>query len=384
LAIEIHGFCDERFEPLKDAFVANFDAGLELGASLALTHQGRTVVDLWAGWADPEQTRPWEKDTIVSVTSTTKIAAIICLLMVIDRGLIELDAPVARYWPEFAKGGKGAVTVREALTHRAGVPGFDPVLTYEDLHDWDKVTANIAAQSLRLSPLGTTLCYHLTTFGFILGELVRRVDGRRPGQFFREEVAQKIGADFSIGLACEADMARTANVRFPDELAPAPREPFMAYVVNSMVFAPDRTFKTLSVENPSGSGFANGRAIARVCAIFAMHGALDSERYLSRTLVEEAAREQVFAEDPYFGWVSYGLGFGLHSAMYRAATPTSFHWGGYGGSWGLMDPKAEVSLGYAPNNWLLDVTLQGMDPRLERFSDALKVVLPRLLEKTQA
>ena len=338
MTIEICGYCDERFQPLREAFVANFDAGLELGASLALTHQGKPVVDLWAGWADPEQTRPWEEDTIVSVTSTTKIMTIICLLMVVDRGLIELDAPVARYWPEFAQGGKQAVTVRDALTHQAGVPAYDPVLTFEDLRDWDKVTANIAAQVHRFGGK-KQVCYHLATFGFILGELIRRVDGRRPARFFREEIAEKIGADFSIGLGAKGDLKRVAEVRYADERLPPPEDPLMVYLLASFLFAPDQSWESRSLEQPSGNGFGNGRSIARVCAILAMDGQLDGERYLSKSMVDEAAREQVFAEDPYMGWVSYGLGFGLHSAMFRAATPTSFHWGGYGGSWGLMDRR---------------------------------------------
>src|SRR3984957_16597234 len=121
---EIHGFCEDRFAPLKDAFIGNFEAGRELGASLAVTWQGRMVVDLWGGWADPQRTMPWRKDTVVHVASTTKTPLIISALMLVDRGLIDLDAPVARYWPEFGQGGKQAVTVRDAFTHQAGVPGL--------------------------------------------------------------------------------------------------------------------------------------------------------------------------------------------------------------------------------------------------------------------
>jgi len=139
MTTEIHGFCDPRFQPLKDVFRANFEDGLELGASLAVTHMGRPVVDLWAGWVDRKRTRPWEKDTIVCVFSTTKIMAIIETLMVLDRGLIELDAPVAHYWPEFAQGGKGAVTVRDAFTHQAGVPGFQHPAPFDVLLDWEAV-----------------------------------------------------------------------------------------------------------------------------------------------------------------------------------------------------------------------------------------------------
>ena len=126
MTIEIHGFCEDRFSPLRDAFVGNFEAGRELGASLAVTWQGRMVVDLWGGWADLEMTRPWQADTIVPVASTTKVMSTLIGLWMVDRGLIELDAPVARYWPEFAEGGKAAVTIRDAFSHQAGRPGLRP------------------------------------------------------------------------------------------------------------------------------------------------------------------------------------------------------------------------------------------------------------------
>ncbi|MBV9540980.1 MAG: beta-lactamase family protein, partial [Alphaproteobacteria bacterium] len=142
----IHGFCEPRFERIRDAFKANFDEGLELGASLGVTHQGRTVVDLWAGWADPAKTRPWSEHTIVHVASTTKVATTIVALTLVDRGAIELDAPVARYWPEFAQGGKAHVTIRDAFTHQAGVPGIAEPVTFEQLCDWDYITGRVAAE----------------------------------------------------------------------------------------------------------------------------------------------------------------------------------------------------------------------------------------------
>jgi CubicO group peptidase (beta-lactamase class C family) len=376
MSIEIHGFCDERFLPLKSAFAANFDAGLELGASLALTHRGEAVVDLWGGWADVEQTRPWEKDTIVSVASTTKVATIIITLMVVDRGLLDLDAPIARYWPEFAQGGKAEVTVRDAFTHQAGVPGLEPAAPFEALYDWTAMTGRIAAQPHWFGG-ERRIIYHIFTYGFILGELIRRVDGRLPAQFFREEVAEKAGADFQIGLTSKADLTRLAARRraAPGEPAQPPSPLLLRFVQgNGPLPRGPESWEQLSAGLPSGGGFANGRSIARLCAILAMGGELDGVRYMSPATVEEAATEQAYGECPYLGVVKFGLGFGLDSKEFPAASPTTFGWGGVGGSWALADSRTGVSLGYAPNNW--DVPWDGVvDPRHIPLGDALSSVL---------
>ena len=380
MTIEIGGFCEPRFQPLEAAFRANFADGLELGASLAVTHRGKTVVDLWAGWTDLEETRPWREDTIVKVTSTTKIPLILAVLMLVDRGLIELDAPMARYWPEFAQGGKAEVTVRDAMTHQAGVPGFDPPVAFEALEDWDAITARLAAEPHWFDGQ-RRIVYHPMTYGFVLGELIRRVDGRRPARFVAEEITGKAGADFQIGLGAKADLSRLAQVRPPAEMPPEPPAGSVVARVRHSVGPGDQTrWERLSADIPAGNGYANGRSIARVCAILAMGGELDGQRYLSRHLVEEAAREQVFGECPYLGPLRLGLGFGLHSSIWPAPSPTCFHWGGYGGSWGLMDMKTGVSLGYAPNNFLVD--LEEVSPRLKRFSDALAALLPELSAET--
>ena len=329
MTTEIHGFCDERFLPFKEAFRANFDEGLELGSSLGVTHQGKLVVDLWGGFVDRGETRPWQMDTIVNVFSTTKIMVVISILMVIDRGLIELDKPVARYWPEFAAGGKDKVTVREVLTHQGGVPGFDPPVPYEALFDWPGITAHIAA-SPHWFDGKKFLCYHPQTYGFVLGELIRRVDGRRPAQFFREEIAAKVGADFQIGLTSKSDLSRLAGIRWPANLLPVPEGSLTQRVFNSLGPATPTMFSSCehrSADMPAGNGYGNGRSIAQVCSIIALSGKVHGNRYLSRHMVEQAATEQVYAKDPGFGWLKMGLGFGLHSDLFPAPTPTSlgFH-----------------------------------------------------------
>jgi CubicO group peptidase (beta-lactamase class C family) len=374
----ISGFCEDRFAPLKDAFSAHFDQGLELGASLAVTHREKLVVDLWGGWADPARTRPWERDTIVPVASTTKIMIIIAALMLVDRGLIELDAPIARYWPEFAQGGKVGVTVRDAFTHQAGVPGFEPPAPYEAMYDWAGITARLAAQPHWFDGRRRVI-YHGLTYGFPLGELIRRVDGRAPSRFFREEIADKTGADFQMGLTSKSDLPRVADILFPT--AP-PSPPAAGSLLARLLASWSRPVAPTSWEYrsavvPAAVGFGNGRSIARVCAILAMGGELDGERYMSGAMVEEAATEQAYGECPYLGWVKLGLGFGLDSKEYPYPSPTTFGWGGFGGSWGVMDPRTGVSVGYAPNNWSLEPD-GVVDPRLQNLSIALEKLLPGL------
>ena len=367
MATDISGTCDERFIRFKDAFRANFDDGLELGSSLAVCHRGKMVVDLWAGSADLEQTRPWQHNTIVRVASTTKIPLIMSMLLLVDRGLIELDQRVAHYWPAFAANGKSEVSVRDLLTHQGGVPGFDPPVPFDALHDWPGISAYLAAgphwfEGRKL------LFYHPTTYGILLGELIRRVDGRMPTQFFREEFAQPIGADFQLSLSDKADLSRVAQLRRPLEMPPL-ENPVVERAWTSVAPGDGMSWERCSAELPSGNGFANGRSIARVCAIMALGGELDGKRYLSREIVKRATEEQVFAEEPYVGWLRMGLGFGLSSDSFPGPTSTAFHWGGTGGSWAVMDPQSGLSMGYACSNWLMG--LKKNDPRLERFSDAM-------------
>lgn len=182
--LEIHGHCDEKFAPVKKAFGANFEAGLEVGASFAATLNGKFVVDIWGGHADQAQRRPWQRNTIVCVWSTTKVMTSICALMLIDRGLLDPDAPVAKYWPEFAQAGKEAVLVRHIMSHTAGLPALDSMpLPNETAYDWDKVVELLAIQKPWWEP-GKDWGYHASTFGHLVGEVVRRITGKTLGTFF--------------------------------------------------------------------------------------------------------------------------------------------------------------------------------------------------------
>ena len=378
MPVEINGFCDARFLPLRDAFLANFADGLEIGASLALTHRGRVVADLWAGHADAGRTCPWQKDTIVLVTSTTKIVMSIAAWIVIDRGLLDLDAPVAHYWPEFAQGGKEAVTVRDVFTHQAGVPGLDPPVSWATACDWNAMTTRIAAEPHWFGG-ERRICYHLHTYGFLLGELIRRVDGRRPAQFVREEIAQKAGVDFQIGLTDMSDLQRMAIPQIPEGAFDL--EGVAGKLYDTICLTDLGSWESLAAEMPSSNGYTNGRAIAKACAIVANGGALDGVRYLSASTIAAAGAEQAYGQCPYLGWIRIGLGLGIDSKEFPAPSPTSMHWGGFGGSMGVMDPRVGVSFGYAPNNFVVPSVSNGQlepDLRQQRFLRVLTDLLPTL------
>lgn len=200
--IEVHGSYEPRFEKVKEAFFQNFEDGWECGASVAVIIDGKYVIDIWGGYADEAHTVPWEKDTICNVYSTTKVPTVLCTLMCVDRGLIDLDAPVAKYWPEFAQNGKENMPVRYIFSHTSGLAGIEEISSPSVYYDWEKVTGLLAAQKPWWEP-GTRSGYHAITHGYLLGELVRRVTGKTLGTFFKEEVAQPLNIDFHIGLSKE-------------------------------------------------------------------------------------------------------------------------------------------------------------------------------------
>jgi CubicO group peptidase (beta-lactamase class C family) len=208
--IEVHGSYEPRFEKVKEAFIKNFEDGWECGASVAVTIEGKYVIDIWGGYADEAHTVPWEKDTICNVYSTTKVPTVLCTLMCVDRGLIDLDAPVAKYWPEFAQNGKENMPVRYLFSHTSGLAGIEEISPSSIYYDWEKVTGLLAAQKPWWEP-GTRSGYHAITHGYLLGELVRRVTGKTLGTFFREEVAEPLDIDFHIGLPKEHNF-RVSNL----------------------------------------------------------------------------------------------------------------------------------------------------------------------------
>jgi len=353
MTIEIHGTCDPRFEGVRAAFADNFARGVDVGASFAATVNGEMVVDLWGGFADPARTRPWEKDTLVNVYSTTKTMTALTALVLADRGELDFHAPVAKYWPEFAANGKSAVTVAQLMAHSSGLSGWKEPLAKADLYDWDKVTTLLAAQAPFWEP-GTAPGYHALTQGYLVGEVVRRITGRSLGTVFREEIAEPLGADFHIGLPASED-DRVA------ELIPPPRggaiaDGPMSELTANMATNPGidvhetRTRAWRAAEIPAAGGQGNARSIARVHSILANGGEVDGRRYLSEAGCRRALELQVEGHDMVLNIPArFGLGFGLAGGALPLPNDSTIYWGGYGGSLAIIDMQNRAAFGYAMN-----------------------------------
>jgi CubicO group peptidase (beta-lactamase class C family) len=359
--IEIQGYCDKRFNTVKEIFAKNFQLGLEIGASFAVVLDGKLIVDLWGGYADAAQTRPWEKDTIVNVFSTTKVMTALCIHILVDRELIDLDAPVAKYWPEFAQAGKEKLPVRYLLSHTAGLPGFDKQIAVDVLYDWNQTVNLLAAQKPWWKP-GSRSGYHSITFGYLLGELVRRVTGKTIGVFFKEEVAQPLNIDFHIGLS-EKDQSRVAEIIPPDDsVSKLKMSLFKLFFKTTfkVMFNPvllNKNFNSpiwRAAEIPASNGHGNARSIAKVGAIMACGGKLNNKQILSFSTIENAIKEQIHGRDIviFRQPKSWGLGFGLSHDIYLQG-PRSFYWSGLGGSYCIMDLEKKLSIGYAINKMRL-------------------------------
>ncbi|MHA1472979.1 MAG: serine hydrolase domain-containing protein [Promethearchaeota archaeon] len=365
--MEIKGFCDERFFKAKYAFEKNFNLGLEVGASFAVSLNGELVVDIWAGGSDSARTKLWERDTIVNVFSTTKIMTALCIHLLIDKGLIDVEAPVSKYWPEFAQANKEDVLVKHLLSHSAGLPGFDEEIPVEALYDWDRIINLLAAQKPWWKP-GTKIGYHMTTFGYLLGELVRRITGRTLGTYFRENIANPLNIDFHIGLSENYDL-RVADIIVPEKVFSKWQVILAKLLLKKTVkvfYNPDiekvnfneRAWR--SAEIPSGNGHGNARSIAKVGSILACGGMYDKKKILSKSTVEEVIEPQISGRDVIrmYRPAKFGLGLGLLDDKFYLG-PRSFGWGGAGGSLCVMDLEKKLSMGYAMNK----MHMKGEDPR---------------------
>jgi len=351
--VGVHGFCDERFASIRDLFCAGLERGIDEGASYAVALNGQLVVDLWGGYRDLARTKPWEAETVVGVASTSKVIVAIATLMLWDRDLLDLDEPIATYWPGFARNGKAAVTPRQVLLHNSGLPGFGCAPTFDESFDLDRMAGVIERAALWYEP-GTVTCYHSGTFGYILGELVRRVSALPFAQFVSEEITEPLGADFHYMFTESRDLARVAEL-WPAQGPQEALNPMGEKVVAEM--APMvRDFERSGIPPgviPGASGLTNARALVRIGSIMAMGGEVDGRRYLSRHAVEDAVTEHSYAEDQVLGPVRRGLFFALDSQEFPAPTPTTIHWGGHGGSWLTMDPATGISCAYTPNRFLV-------------------------------
>lgn len=349
----VGGFVRDRFAAVRGAFEANLASGADVGASFAATLEGETVVDLWGGWADEASARPWERDTIANVYSTTKTMTALTALLLADRGELDFDAPVARYWPRFAAAGKAAVKVSHVMSHAAGLSGWKEPITREDLYDWDKVTALLAAQAPYWEP-GTACGYHAVTQGYLVGEVVRRITGKSLGTVFREEIAQPLGADFHIGLPASED-ARVADLIPPPPggaIGDGPQSELGANMSSNPPIDPrdTRTRAWRAAEIPAANGHGNARSIAEIHVLLANGGIAKGKRILSDAGCRKALEPQIEGTDLILGMPTrYGMGFGLPGAAVPLPSPNSLYWGGYGGSLVLIDMDARTTIAYAMN-----------------------------------
>lgn len=352
---QIHGTVAPGFEPVRAAFAANFAQGLESGASVAVTKDGEFVVDLWAGDAGPDG-RPWQQDTLVNVYSTTKTMAAMSILLLADRGLIDLQAPVARYWPEFAQNGKSQITVAHIMSHSAGLSGFAPPLeSIELLYDWSAICTRLAAMEPWWEP-GTAIGYHALTQGYLQGEIVRRVDGRSLGNFFREEIAQPLGADFHIGLDPQHDQRVGELIPPKSGIAGNPSlDPSTiagrTFTSANITGEEPRTRAWRAAEIPAAGGMGNARSVARVHSALACGGAVDGVRIMSEAGVERALEEQARGLDMALGVpIVFGNGFGINDKAFPISpNKRAMFWGGWGGSLAIIDLDARVSIAYVMN-----------------------------------
>ncbi|MGO9876479.1 MAG: serine hydrolase domain-containing protein [Acidimicrobiia bacterium] len=369
--VNIGGWVEARFEPVLDAFAENFDRRGEVGAAVCVYLDGHPVVDLWGGVADAATGRRWESDSVVVVYSSTKGVTSVCANLLIERCLIDPAAPVARYWPEFAAGGKASITVAQAMSHQAGLPLVEGEYTLGEALSWDPMVRALAAQT-PIWPPGTRHGYHMRTFGWLVGELVRRVDGRTIGTFWREEIAEPLGLDFWIGLP-EAIEPRVAKLVPPRRDLGALLGQFGADLLLARVFSnPSGLFgynemwntpAIHAAELPSSNGIGDARSLARMYA--SCIGEVGGMRTLQPSTVAAATVEQACGKDEVLMTdTCFGLGFMLGASFGAANRPSAFGHAGAGGSLSFADPDAGLAFGYVMNDLRFD---PNGDPRSEEL-----------------
>jgi CubicO group peptidase (beta-lactamase class C family) len=350
---EIHGSVEPGFEDVRNELATNLDSGADVGASVAVIVDGRTVVDIWGGHVDEARTEPWQRDTIINVWSTTKTMAALCALVLADRGELDLHSPVARYWPEFKENGKEGIEVRHVLSHSAGLSGWQEPMEPSDLYDWDKATSLLAAQEPWWEP-GTASGYHAVTQGYLVGEIVRRISGVSIGTFFDREIAGPLGADFHIGTGAEHD-DRVAKVIPPP---PLPIEGLDPESVAVRTFTNPRLAAEQSwdvewrrSEIPAAGGHGNARSVVTVQSVLACGGEVNGVRVLSQAGCEAVLEEVSYTTDIVLGVpLRFGMGYGLTSPdTPLGPNPRTCFWGGWGGSLILIDLDARMVVAYVMN-----------------------------------
>jgi CubicO group peptidase (beta-lactamase class C family) len=386
------GDCDPRFEPVREEFERNFSERGELGASVCVFVDGQPVVDLWGGIADSATGQAWQSDTINVVMSCSKGVTATCFNMLVERGRIALDAPVATYWPEFAKNGKEAITIRQAASHQAGVAHVSAPIPPGGLNDWDVMTSLIAEQAPYWEP-GTRCGYHALTIGHILGEVIRRVDGRSVGTFLRQEVAEPLGLDLWIGLPEEHEGRVAPSLPFdpttstdPDVLNQPPPEPD-SILVQLMTNNGDwithwDSRPAHAAEVPAAGAITNARGLAGLYAPLSVGGAFNGVRLLDpKTITGLRYPQAVTDVDAVLGTrTSYTLGYSKSWPNPRGEGggnaviigEDAFGTPGLGGQLGFADPAYRLAFGYTMNKHGFGT---GLNARCQRLVDTVYRIL---------
>lgn len=365
----LQGQYEARFEGVAKAFERNFREWSEVGAAVCVTHEGRTVVDLWGGIADPKSKRPWERDTVTTVFSCTKGAVALCAHILADRGELDFDAPVAKYWPEFAVNGKEESTVRMVLNHTVGVPVFREMAKFGGCTDFDYMAGLLAAQEPYWKP-GTRMAYHMISFGWTAGELVRRVSGKSLGTFFREAVGEPLGVDFWIGAPEEIEKRFAHVIMFTPDPKAAPGT-FAAVMMKDM-----NSLQARSVLNTGGfdansaachraeiggaGGLGNGRALAGMYAPLACGGELNGVRLVRESAIERMKAVSSATDEDGTLLIGTRAALGFQKSMDNRRRPfggtdsviigrSAFGHPGAGGNMAFADPEHRISFGYTMN-----------------------------------
>jgi CubicO group peptidase (beta-lactamase class C family) len=358
--VPMGGYCDPRFAPVREAFAGNFAHHGERGAAVCLSVDGRVVVDLCGGWADADRGRPWDPDTLVNVFSIGKAMAALCAVMLVSAGSLDVDAPISRYWPAFAAAGKADITLLQVLSHQAGLPAIRHRLAPGAMLDWPVMCDALAAEVPWWEP-GAAHGYHVNTFGYLVGEVLRRVSGQPFGRFFRDRVAAPLGADVHFGLGAENDHRvapflghdTPAGEQEPDGLTSEQLMEYNAYAnpsgLSGMGVVNTRAWR--AAEIPSTNGHASARGVARVFQVLAAGGSLGGVSLTDAETLRAATAEQVSGKDLILHRPSrFGLGFQLtQPERPLGPNPGAFGHFGAGGSLGFCDPAAGVAFGYVMN-----------------------------------
>src|SRR5262245_15790301 len=359
---KIQGSWSNVFSGVQEAFRKNLESGEDIGASAAVFIDGEPVVDIWGGHFDEARTRPWERDTIVNNFSTTKTMTALCALILADRGEIDLNAPVAKYWPEFAAAGKGGVLVRHFLGHTSGLPGWTEPVSIADILDRELAASLLARQAAWWEP-GTQAGYHSITYGPLIGEVIRRVTGKTLTRFFADEVAGPLGADYHIGAPAEADHRVSVMIQSSPIRSRAGAETITDRVLFNPYIRPQDsgTIAWRRGELGGSNGHGNARSVAAVQSVLACGGEVRGVRLLSPEGCERVFEVQSQSTDLVLGFpVHWGLGYGVGApaveALYggRLSNRRIAFWGGSGGSFILNDFDARMTVAYVMNRHVED------------------------------